>query len=67
MSFKKTTLSFEETGSFSKVFTDYIKEESYLTPFYQYQSTLAGFKKAIEDRSKDNPSRDVLVKVLKEN
>jgi bacillithiol biosynthesis cysteine-adding enzyme BshC len=67
MSFKKTTLSFEETGSFSKVFTDYIKGESYLSPFYQYQPTLAGFKKAIEDRATQNTSRDVLVKVLEEN
>ncbi|HWY98496.1 MAG TPA: bacillithiol biosynthesis cysteine-adding enzyme BshC, partial [Bacteroidia bacterium] len=66
MSFKKTNISFEETGLFSKVFTDYIKGESYLAPFYQYQPTIAGFKKAIEDRANQNISRDVLVKVLKE-
>ncbi len=67
MSFKKTAISFEETGLFSKVFTDYIKGESYLHPFYQYQPTLAGFKKAIEDCNIDSNTRDVLVKVLKNN
>jgi bacillithiol biosynthesis cysteine-adding enzyme BshC len=66
MSFKKTNISFEETGLFSKVFTDYIKGESYLAPFYQYQPTITGFKKAIEDRTNQNISRDVLVKVLNE-
>jgi len=65
MSFKKTPVSFQETGLFSKVFTDYLKGESYLSSFYQYQPSLAGFKKAIEDRSKDNSSREVLVNVLK--
>src|ERR1700722_12878753 len=67
MSFKKTTIPFEETGLFSKVFTDYIKGESYLHPFYQYQPTLAGFKKAIEDCKIDSNTRNVLVKVLKGN
>jgi len=66
MSFKKTAISFEETGLFSKVFTDYIKGESYLDPFYKYQPTLAGFKKAIEDRTNINTDRSVLVKALKE-
>ncbi len=64
MNFKKTSISFEETG-FSKVFTDYIKGENYLAPFYTYQPSLAGFKKAIEDRSNANCDRSVLVKALK--
>jgi bacillithiol synthase len=66
MSFKKTAISFEETGLFSKVFTDYIKGEPYLSQFYKYQPTLAGFKKAIEDRANINADRSILVKVLKE-
>src|ERR1700761_6499733 len=65
MSFKKTTISFEETGLFSKVFTDYIKGESYLDPFYTYKPTLAGFKKAMEDRATINTDRGVLVKALR--
>src|ERR1700756_1101215 len=65
MSFKKTPVSFQETGLFSKVFSDYLKGESYLSSFYQYQPSLAGFKKAIEDRSRDNYSREVLVNALK--
>jgi bacillithiol biosynthesis cysteine-adding enzyme BshC len=65
MNFKKTTISFEETGLFSKVFTDYIKGESYLDPFYTYKPTLAGFKKAIEDRATINTDRGVLVKALR--
>ncbi|HTB07432.1 MAG TPA: bacillithiol biosynthesis cysteine-adding enzyme BshC, partial [Bacteroidia bacterium] len=67
MSFKKTNISFEETGLFSKVFTDYIKGESYLSPFYQYEPSVAGFKKVIEDRSKKEIARDVLVNVLQKN
>ena len=66
MSFKKTAISFEETGLFTKVFTDYIKGEPYLSQFYKYTPTLAGFKKAIEDRANINADRSILVKVLKE-
>lgn len=65
MTFKKTTITFEETGAFSKEFTDYIKGEAYLTPFYKYQPTLEGFKKAIEDQSKFTIPRTVLVDALK--
>lgn len=64
MTFKKTTITFEETGSFSKVFTDYIKGESYLKPFYSYEPNVSGYKKALEDLAKNSFSRDVLVKAL---
>ncbi|MGP8216818.1 MAG: bacillithiol biosynthesis cysteine-adding enzyme BshC [Bacteroidia bacterium] len=66
MSFRKTNISFEETGLFSEIFTDYVKKESYLSPFFSYQPTIEGFKEAISDRSRQAASRDILVKVLKE-
>lgn len=44
---KHLTLPFEETGSFSKTFLDYINQENNLKPFYGLFPTLENFKEQI--------------------
>lgn len=66
MGFKNTSISFEETGQFSKAFTDYINGEKYLLPFYQYAPSIEGFKKFIQEQTFPGVNRELLVKVLKE-
>jgi bacillithiol biosynthesis cysteine-adding enzyme BshC len=66
MSFKITHLTFEEMKQFSKTLIDYVKGESYLTPFYPYKPALTEFKKVIDDISKKNIDRKLLVKTLSE-
>lgn len=66
MTLKKQTISFEETKQFSKLFLDYINGESKLRSFYSYAPEIASFKQAIEDKSKENTNRQLLVEVLKQ-
>jgi len=64
MSFKKLTLKLSDTKQFSKLITDYINGEENLRPFYAYQPTIESFKQVIEDKSKENINRELLVDVL---
>jgi len=66
MTLKKHTVPFEQTGQFSKLFIDYISGESSLRDFYSYTPDITSFRKAIEDKSKEQINREVLVGVLKE-
>ncbi len=66
MTFKKTKISLAETGQFSKLFLDYIKGDPLLRKFYSYEPDLAIFQKVIEDKSKENINRKLLVSVLNE-
>lgn len=66
MSFEIAHLSFEETGLFPKVMTDYVNSESYLEPFYQYKPQISALKKAIEDRNGKSIDRKTLAKVIGE-
>ncbi len=66
MTLKKQHISFEETKQFSKLFLDYINGESELRKFYSYVPDIDSFKQAIEDKSKENTNRQLLVDVLKE-
>jgi len=64
MNFEISHLAFEETGLFAKVMMDYLKNESYLAPFYAHTPSLEGFKKASEDTAGKKIDRNLLVKIL---
>src|SRR6185312_2174790 len=64
MSFEISHLAFEETGLFPKVMMDYLKNESYLAPFYAHTPSLEGFKKASENTAGKKIDRNLLVKIL---
>ena len=66
---QNTTISFKETGYFSKLICDYLDQKKTLKPLYQNFSNIAGFEKQIElkqsDSSNNAQSRLVLVEALK--
>ncbi len=59
-------ISFAETGSFSKLVTDYIDQVPEIQPFYQHAVEEAGFAAAIEARKQFNTPRKVLQEVLRQ-
>lgn len=61
------SISFKDTGYFSKLICDYLAEAETLTPFYNRFPKLENFKAQIEEKSTSikQESRTVLVDVLK--
>lgn len=57
-------ISYQETGSFSKLVLDYINNEEQLKPFYDYRPDMAGLAEAM-DRRNFTGDRKTLVNVLK--
>lgn len=66
MSYKKTSISYKETGQFSKAFTDYMSGEPKLKAFYEYQPSLKGFAEAITKTGKYEYPRKLLSATIKE-
>ena len=66
MSFKKSTIKLSDTKQFSKLIIDYINGEEKLHKFYSYKPALESFKQAIEDKSKEQINRKLLVEVITE-
>src|ERR1035437_1235486 len=66
MGFKKSKIALAETGQFSKLILDYINGTDSLRKFYTYEPKMGSFKKVIEDKSKENINREILVEVIKE-
>jgi bacillithiol synthase len=60
-----TRLPYQQTGFFSKIVADYLNQHDQLHPFYQYEVSIEGVKKAMEDRKKYSYNRKVLVSALK--
>lgn len=58
-------ISYQETGSFSKLVLDYINDEEQLKAFYSYRPDMEGLAKAIEHRNFSG-NRETLVKVLQD-
>jgi bacillithiol biosynthesis cysteine-adding enzyme BshC len=58
-------ISYQETGSFSKLVLDYINNEEQLKAFYSYRPDMEGLARAIENR-KFLGNRETLVKVLQD-
>jgi bacillithiol biosynthesis cysteine-adding enzyme BshC len=57
-------ISYEDTGSFSKIILDYIKGDEKLKPFYKHPVSVDGIKAAIEERRSYPTNRKLLVEVL---
>lgn len=62
--FKAENISYNKTGYFSKIVTDYLCQNSSLQSFYQHPCSLQGIKDAITSRKKFNASRNILVEQL---
>jgi bacillithiol biosynthesis cysteine-adding enzyme BshC len=61
-----TQLSYAQTGAFSKIVLDYVSQSPQLRPFFEFEPSLEGIKKAVEARSKVVVDRAALVQHLKD-
>ena len=59
-----TYLPCEQTGYFSKIIIDYLKEDERLKPFYEHPVSLDGIRAAIKKRKNFPPDRKLLVEQL---
>ncbi|WP_207513616.1 bacillithiol biosynthesis cysteine-adding enzyme BshC [Longitalea luteola] len=64
MDCNSTNLSFEQTGYFSKIITDYLNQSSTIQPFYKYPASVEGIAMAIQARQSVQPDRNLLVTEL---
>jgi bacillithiol biosynthesis cysteine-adding enzyme BshC len=60
-----TNLSYQQTGYFSKLITDYLRRDESLIPFYAHALSMEGIKSSIHDREQFKTNRTVLVSELK--
>lgn len=60
------SVSYEQTGYFSKLVTDYLNHPISLSEFYAHPYTLDGIKASIKTRKSFNTPRALLVEVLRE-
>ncbi|MDQ3392940.1 MAG: bacillithiol biosynthesis cysteine-adding enzyme BshC [Bacteroidota bacterium] len=63
---KITKIDLGETGTFSPIFLDYLKEDQRLKKFYNTFPIKENFKKIIESKNFSSHNRAILVEVLKE-
>lgn len=61
--FQRRSLSYRETGFFSKIITDYLESPHVLQVFYEYPPDISGLEKAIKNLQ-FNQDRALLVDVL---
>src|SRR5262245_40815373 len=59
-----TRIPYRQTGCFTKTVVDYIDQANSLKEFYNYQPTIQGIKKAINERKQFKYNRDILVQEL---
>ncbi|HEX6431028.1 MAG TPA: bacillithiol biosynthesis cysteine-adding enzyme BshC [Niastella sp.] len=64
MDCNSTNLSFEQTGYFSKIITDYLNQASAVQPFYKHPVSLEGIAAAMRHRQLAPPDRNLLVTEL---
>jgi bacillithiol biosynthesis cysteine-adding enzyme BshC len=64
MDCNSTNLSFEQTGYFSKIITDYLNRSSSLQPFYKHPVSFEGLAASIQARQSAQPDRQLLVTEL---
>ena len=65
MNTKAQFFSYGQTGSFSKMLTDYIAAEEKLQPFYTHPVSIDGIKASIKQRKLFQTDRTLLVEILK--
>ncbi len=63
---KAEFISYQQTGYFSKIITDYLSQNNSLQNFYQHPFNLQGIKDAIADRKKINTNRKILAEQLEQ-
>ncbi len=63
---KANYLSYESTGYFSKIVSDYLSQAALLQPFYKHAPTLEGIKASITARKYFHTPRNLLVEVLQQ-
>ena len=61
-----TTLTYQKTGYFTSLITDYLAQKQELSRFYQHPVSLEGIKQAMEARKQVKTDRQALVKHLHE-
>ena len=59
------TISYQKAGMLAPITRDYIEGKAALKPYFAFNPDLNGIKKAVENRSKKQVNREVLVSVLK--
>ena len=59
-----TKTAYGQTGFFSKIIQDYLKEENKLRPFYSHPVSVDGIKAAIKERKEYATDRKLLVAEL---
>jgi len=59
-----TKTAYGQTGFFSKIIQDYLKEENKLRPFYSHPVSVDGIKAAIKERKAFSTDRKLLVEEL---
>lgn len=59
-----TYLSYQQTGYFSKLVTDYITGDKKLEPLYKHAANITGIQNSIEERKKFPQQRSILVQEL---
>ena len=64
--FTATHLAYNQTGSFSKIITDYLNGAEVLRPFYGQPPTMKGIAAKIAERKTMQINREVLVQVLEQ-
>jgi bacillithiol synthase len=66
MDWKSTRLTYQQTGYFSRIITDYLEQAAELSPFYSHPVSAEGFRSALELRKAHPTDRHTLVQVLEE-
>jgi bacillithiol synthase len=66
MNFTAQTVSYSDTGYFSKIITDYLGNNEFLKNFYKHPVSYEGIEAAMHDREKSPTNRRMLVQALEE-
>jgi bacillithiol synthase len=66
MDWKSTRLTYQQTGYFSRIITDYLEQAAELSPYYSYPVSAEGFRSALALRKAYPTDRQTLVQVLEE-
>lgn len=61
---QKKSISFSQTGQFSKIITDYLNNENVLTPFYTWKQDISEFDAIIPGKAAENIDRKLLTAEL---
>lgn len=64
MNYTAQWITYESTGAFSQLATDYLKQHTSLQPFLQYTPDISGIKEALQHRQSFNTNRTLLTTAL---